>query len=187
MRYTNKAYSRNALAGLYRAARVGLVTPLRDGMNLVAKEYVAAQDAKDPGVLILSRFAGAAAEFDAALLINPYDPEAVGNAIARALSMPRDERVARHAKLYRALLDNDITEWGDRFLTALTGDVAEFSRGKDAMVAERHAADTAAGVTPARATKAGQSPPAGAVPPQAPAKARSRQPKASGRPPEDSR
>ena len=60
-------YSRTALAGLYRAARVGLVTPMRDGMNLVAKEYVAAQDAADPGVLILSRFAGAAAEFSRCL------------------------------------------------------------------------------------------------------------------------
>ena len=71
-------YSRTALAGLYRASRAALVTPLRDGMNLVAKEYVAAQDPEDPGVLILSRFAGAAVECEAALLVNPYDPEAVG-------------------------------------------------------------------------------------------------------------
>ncbi|HEX4078173.1 MAG TPA: trehalose-6-phosphate synthase [Rhizomicrobium sp.] len=121
VRYTNRPYSRTALAGLYRASRVALVTPLRDGMNLVSKEYVAAQDPADPGVLILSRFAGAAAEFGAsALLVNPYDPEAVGAAIARAIAMPREERVARHAKLFEALERNDVAAWGDRFLSALT-------------------------------------------------------------------
>jgi trehalose 6-phosphate synthase len=121
LRYTNRPYTRTALAGLYRLARVGIVTPLRDGMNLVAKEYVAAQDPEDPGVLILSRFVGAAAEFDHALIVNPYDPEAVGAAMCRALEMPLDERIDRHHKLYQALLDNDIRHWGDRFLTALTG------------------------------------------------------------------
>ncbi len=120
MRYTNRVYSRTVLSGLYRTARVGLVTPLRDGMNLVCKEYVAAQDSEDPGVLILSRFAGAAAEFDTALLVNPYDPETVGAAIARALIMPRDERIARHKKLRERLLKNDISTWGDRFLAALS-------------------------------------------------------------------
>src|SRR6202041_3994524 len=95
IRYVNRAYSHTTLAGLYRAARVGLVTPMRDGMNLVAKEYVAAQDPDDPGVLILSRFAGAADEFREALLVNPYDPDAVGAAIARAVAMPSDERKAR--------------------------------------------------------------------------------------------
>ena len=85
IRYVNRAYSRTALAGLYRASRVGLVTPLRDGMNLVAKEYVAAQDPDDPGVLVLSRFAGAAHECKEALLVNPYDTEAVAAAINRAL------------------------------------------------------------------------------------------------------
>jgi len=119
VRYTNRAYSRTVLSGLYRSARVGLVTPLRDGMNLVCKEYVAAQDEEDPGVLILSRFAGAAAEFGAALLVNPYDPETVGAAIARAFVMPRDERIARHKELQEALLKNDIASWGDRFLNAL--------------------------------------------------------------------
>ena len=97
LRYINKAHSRTALAGLYRAARAGLVTPLRDGMNLVAKEFVAAQDADDPGVLILSRFAGAAHECAAALLVNPYDPEGVAIAINRALAMPLEERRQRHA------------------------------------------------------------------------------------------
>jgi trehalose 6-phosphate synthase len=119
LRYVNRPYSRTALAGLYRAARVGLVTPMRDGMNLVAKEYVASQDPDDPGVLILSRFAGAADEMRAALLVNPYDPDAVGAAIARAMAMPRDERKSRHAELYATLLDNDIGDWGDRFLKAL--------------------------------------------------------------------
>ena len=90
-------------------------------MNLVAKEYVAAQDPEDPGVLILSRFVGAAAEFGDALLVNPYDTEAVGAAICRALEMPLAERIERHRKLYQALLDNDIRHWGDRFLTALAG------------------------------------------------------------------
>jgi trehalose 6-phosphate synthase len=122
VRYVNRAYSRTALAGLYRTARAGLVTPLRDGMNLVAKEYVAAQDAADPGVLILSRFTGAAAEFkQGALLVNPYDPDSVAAAIARALAMPLTERKSRHATLYAALLANDISQWGDRFLSALMG------------------------------------------------------------------
>jgi trehalose 6-phosphate synthase len=121
LRYVNRPYSRTALSGLYRLARVGIVTPLRDGMNLVAKEYVAAQDPEDPGVLILSRFVGAAAEFGDALLVNPYDTEAVGSAICRALEMPLAERIERHRKLYGALLDNDIRHWGDRFLTSLAG------------------------------------------------------------------
>jgi trehalose 6-phosphate synthase len=119
VRYVNRAYSRTALAGLYRAARVGLVTPMRDGMNLVAKEYVASQDAENPGVLILSRFAGAADEFRDALLVNPYDPDAVAAAIARAMAMPLAERKQRHAELYAALLRGDISRWGDRFLKAL--------------------------------------------------------------------
>ena len=119
IRYVNKAHSRTALAGLYRCSRAALVTPLRDGMNLVAKEYVAAQDPDDPGVLILSRFAGAALELDAALLVNPYDSEAVAGAIARALSMPLDERRARHEALYHAVAANDIKFWADRFLDAL--------------------------------------------------------------------
>jgi trehalose 6-phosphate synthase len=122
MRYVNRPYSRTALSGLYRGARVGLVTPLRDGMNLVAKEYVAAQDSGDPGVLILSRFAGAAAEFrEGALLVNPYDPDAVAAAIARAMAMPLAERKSRHAALSATLLRNDISKWGDKFLSSLMG------------------------------------------------------------------
>ncbi len=119
VRYINKAHSRTALAGLYRAARVGLVTPLRDGMNLVAKEYVAAQNPEGPGVLVLSRFAGSARECTAALLVNPYDPEGVAIAINRALSMPLEERLQRHAVNFRALVQNDLGRWAERFLDAL--------------------------------------------------------------------
>jgi trehalose 6-phosphate synthase len=119
IRYVNRVYSRSVLAGLYRTARVGLVTPLRDGMNLVAKEYVAAQDPDDPGVLILSRFAGAAVEGKRALLVNPYDAESVAGAIVQALAMPREERRNRHAALLQAILKNDVKKWQTDFLDAL--------------------------------------------------------------------
>ena len=119
LRYINKAHSRTALAGLYRAARAALVTPLRDGMNLVAKEYVAAQNPDDPGVLVLSRFAGAAHECAAALLVNPYDPEGVGAAINRALAMPLAERRERHSHNFRVLAQNDLARWAERFLSTL--------------------------------------------------------------------
>lgn len=120
IRYVNRTYSRKALAGLYRSARVCLVTPLRDGMNLVAKEYIAAQDRNDPGVLILSRFAGAAAECAEALRVNPYDHESVANSIARALAMPLDERRARYDALFGVIAKNDVDAWGTKFLAALT-------------------------------------------------------------------
>ena len=120
IRYVNRPHSRTTLAGLYRSSRAALVTPLRDGMNLVAKEYVAAQDPEDPGVLILSRFAGAAVECQAALLVNPYDQEAVAAAIDQALSMPLEERRARHGSLIKVLSENDIKYWGTRFIAALT-------------------------------------------------------------------
>lgn len=119
IRYVNRAYSRSALAGLYRLSRAALVTPLRDGMNLVAQEYVAAQNPEDPGVLVLSRFAGAALECKAALLVNPYDPEAVGEAIAQALSMPFEERRDRHREMIQNLSAIDVKFWGDRFIDAL--------------------------------------------------------------------
>jgi trehalose 6-phosphate synthase len=126
IRYVNRVYSRSVLAGLYRTARVGLVTPLRDGMNLVAKEYIAAQDPEDPGVLILSRFAGAALDCRRALLVNPYDPESVAGAIAQALAMPLEERRARHQELLARVCENDIDKWHREFLTALQGeDVVE--------------------------------------------------------------
>jgi len=121
IRYLNRAYSRSGLAGLYRSARAALVTPLRDGMNLVAKEYVAAQDVSDPGVLILSRFAGAAAECQHALLVNPYDADSVAAAIARALEMPLEERRERHNANLAVLGRNGGTVWSLRFLKSLAG------------------------------------------------------------------
>ena len=119
IRYVNRGYPRDRLAGIYRAAKVGLVTPLRDGMNLVAKEYIAAQDPDDPGVLILSRFAGAAEQLTEALLINPYSAEEVADAIKQALEMPLEERKAR----WRACMDNveaeDVTWWLKSFTDVL--------------------------------------------------------------------
>ncbi|HMI10273.1 MAG TPA: alpha,alpha-trehalose-phosphate synthase (UDP-forming) [Bradyrhizobium sp.] len=128
IRYVNRAYSRATLAGLYRGARAGLVTPLRDGMNLVAKEYIAAQNPDDPGVLILSRFAGAAHECKAALLVNPYDPDSVAVAIEQALSMPLAERRERHTAMFRVLSHNDIQHWADRFLTELQREPTTLNR-----------------------------------------------------------
>jgi trehalose 6-phosphate synthase len=122
IRYVNRVHSRSVLAGLYRTARVGLVTPLRDGMNLVAKEYVAAQDPNNPGVLILSRFAGAAVEGKRAVLVNPYDPESVAGAIAQALTMPLEERRERHAALLRANSEHNVDKWQTDFLDALRAD-----------------------------------------------------------------
>ncbi len=119
IRYVNRVYARSVLAGLYRTARVGLVTPLRDGMNLVAKEYVAAQDPDDPGVLILSRFAGAAVDGKRALLVNPYDAESVASAIAQAVAMPHEERRERHAALLHGIMENNVNKWQMDFLDAL--------------------------------------------------------------------
>ncbi len=119
IRYINRTIKRATLAGLYRMSDVGLVTPLRDGMNLVAKEFVAAQDGDDPGVLVLSRFAGAAAELSSALIVNPYDLDSTGNAIARALSMPREDRVARWRDMFDGLMKNDVSAWAGNFLGAL--------------------------------------------------------------------
>jgi trehalose 6-phosphate synthase len=100
-------------------ARVGLVTPLRDGMNLVAKEYVAAQDPDDPGVLILSRFAGAANQLREALLVNPNTPEEIADALKRALAMGREERIRRWRALNENVQREDVTAWRDAFVAAL--------------------------------------------------------------------
>lgn len=121
LRYLNKSFRRRTLAGFFRLARVGLVTPMRDGMNLVAKEYVACQYPENPGVLILSGFAGAARELDAALIVNPYDVEGVAEALQQALTMPLTERKERHAVLMNVLRRHDIAAWRDAFVTALTG------------------------------------------------------------------
>lgn len=121
IRYINKPIGHAALAGLYRLARVGLVTPLRDGMNLVAKEYVAAQSSENPGVLVLSRFAGAAAELDSALLVNPYDSEATAATIKRALDMPLDERKERWSAMMATVETNTVDRWCANFLAVLGG------------------------------------------------------------------
>lgn len=120
IRYVNQGYPRDVLAGIYRAARIGLVTPLRDGMNLVAKEFVAAQDPHDPGVLILSRFAGAAAQMPQAILCNPYSAEDVADAIDKALRMPRKERIERWKPMFDMVRNEDVVWWRKRFLEVLT-------------------------------------------------------------------
>jgi trehalose 6-phosphate synthase len=119
IRYLNHSYNRDHIAGLYRAARIGLVTPLRDGMNLVAKEFVAAQDPDDPGVLILSRFAGAASQMSSALIVNPYSFEDVADAIVKALDMPKAERVERWTSLMAGVVREDAASWRSGFLKAL--------------------------------------------------------------------
>jgi trehalose 6-phosphate synthase len=119
IRYVNQGYSRDVLAGIYRAAKIGLVTPLRDGMNLVAKEYVAAQDPLDPGVLILSRFAGAAVQLSEAVLINPYSAEEIADAIVLALGMDKAERIRRWRLLMDSVETQDVVWWRQRFVAAL--------------------------------------------------------------------
>lgn len=119
LRYVNRAYRRDELAGMYRAAAIGLVTPLRDGMNLVAKEYVAAQDPEDPGVLVLSEFAGAAAQLRAALIVNPMSREDVAEAIRRGLAMPRAERRSRWRDLIAEVRRMPVEAWRDAFVAAL--------------------------------------------------------------------
>jgi trehalose 6-phosphate synthase len=117
--YINRNYRRDELAGIYRAARIGLVTPLRDGMNLVAKEYVAAQNPDNPGVLILSRFAGAAMQMRDALIVNPFSPEEVSEALKRALTMDLRERTRRWESLFHGVKTDDVSAWRDNFVQAL--------------------------------------------------------------------
>jgi trehalose 6-phosphate synthase len=124
IRYVNQGYRRPSLSGFYRAADIGLVTPLRDGMNLVAKEYVAAQDPENPGVLILSRFAGAAHQMGDALLVNPYSKDDISDAIRNALVMPRDERVRRWRALIDGVRRDDVLAWRRTFVEALAGEKA---------------------------------------------------------------
>ena len=119
VRYIHQTLARESVAGLCRAAAVGLVTPLRDGMNLVAKEYVAAQDPADPGVLVLSRFAGAAEQLHEALQVNPYDVHGTAAALQQALQMPLDERRARHQRLLQRIRAQDVHWWRQAFLDAL--------------------------------------------------------------------
>jgi trehalose 6-phosphate synthase len=119
LRYVNRAFSRLVLAGFYRASRIGLVTPLRDGMNLVAKEFVAAQNPEDPGVLVLSRFAGAAVELKAALLVNPYDADDIAAAVHRGLRMTLEERQMRWKHMMDVISHNTVTTWREAFLSSL--------------------------------------------------------------------
>jgi len=119
IRYLNRTFRRDQLAGIYRAAKVGLVTPLRDGMNLVAKEYVAAQNPDDPGVLILSRFAGAAEQMGEALLVNPFSREELSEAIKTALTMPLEERIRKWKALMQVVRDTDVGIWRDSYVSAL--------------------------------------------------------------------
>ena len=119
VRYIHQTLPRDGIPGLCRAAAVGLVTPLRDGMNLVAKEYVAAQDPADPGVLVLSRFAGAAEQLQEALLVNPYDVHGTAAVVQQALQMPLQERRQRHQRLLQRIAEQDVHWWRKAFLSAL--------------------------------------------------------------------
>ncbi|RZA35701.1 MAG: alpha,alpha-trehalose-phosphate synthase (UDP-forming) [Lysobacteraceae bacterium] len=119
LRYVNRNFAHSTLTGFYRMARIGLVTPLRDGMNLVAKEFVAAQDGADPGVLVLSILAGAASEMKEALIVNPHDLDGVADAIATASTMPLTERIERWRALMDQLQENDIGTWRRRYLDTL--------------------------------------------------------------------
>ena len=119
LRYMTRAVRRQTLAGFYRIARMALVTPLRDGMNLVAKEYVAAQDPRDPGVLILSRFAGAAEELTDALIVNPFDADEIADAMHEGLSMPLEERIRRYRGLRQRVWDTTASKYCATFLAYL--------------------------------------------------------------------
>jgi trehalose 6-phosphate synthase len=121
IRYLNRDYTHATTMGFLRAAKVGLVTPVRDGMNLVAKEFVAAQDPEDPGVLILSPMAGAAEELHSALLVNPYDKCGMAEALQTALNMPLAERKERHELMMEAVRRHDIHNWYGSFVHDLTG------------------------------------------------------------------
>ena len=120
VRYIHRTVARKRIPGLCRAACVGLVTPLRDGMNLVAKEYVVAQDPQDPGVLVLSRFAGAAEQLKEALLVNPYDTQGTAQTIQQALQMPLAERQRRHGALLQRIRNQDVHWWRRTYLQALS-------------------------------------------------------------------
>ena len=120
IRYVNHGHSMQELFGAYRASDIGLVTPLRDGMNLVAKEFVAAQEDDDPGVLILSRFAGAAQQLDQALLVNPHSADDVAHAIHTAMTMSLDERKKRHQSLLKSVREENVQEWTANFLNDLS-------------------------------------------------------------------
>lgn len=114
-----KAFPRKVLAGIYRSSRACLVTPLRDGMNLVAKEYIAAQRAEDPGVLVLSRFAGAAEGLPEAVIVNPHSDEEVARGLQRALTMPLEERRDSWQAMFDRLCREDAHSWSSSFVADL--------------------------------------------------------------------
>jgi len=122
IRYVNRSFNQATLSGFYRAADIAVVTPLRDGMNLVAKEFVAAQPEDDPGVLILSSFAGAADELRQAIIINPFDADDISDSLLTALTMPLSERRERWRAMFDYLMRHDVAGWRRAFLDALSRD-----------------------------------------------------------------
>jgi trehalose 6-phosphate synthase len=122
IRYVNRSFNQSTLAGFYRVADIAVVTPLRDGMNLVAKEFVAAQDPENPGVLILSSFAGAADELPQAIIINPFDTDDIAESFETALTMPLADRRERWRAMFAHLMQNDVVAWRTAFLDALTAE-----------------------------------------------------------------
>ena len=140
IRYLYRSYPRATLARFYRDAAVGLVTPLRDGMNLVAKEFVAAQRPEDPGVLVLSRGAGASDDLPEAIVVNAVIPADVADGIARALAMPIEERIARHRALLDRVRAGSVQAWSARFLEDLDGGTRSFAAGAAAVPIRRGAA-----------------------------------------------
>jgi len=125
LRYLTHDIQRNTLAGFFRVSRVGLVTPMRDGMNLVAKEWVAAQEPDNPGVLVLSQFAGAALELPEALLVNPFDSQEIAEALHRALTMPQPERKERWDSMMERLRTTTAASWAAGFIERLSAPARE--------------------------------------------------------------
>lgn len=138
LRLMARSCARDTVAGYMREARIGLVTPLRDGMNLVAKEYIAAQDPENPGVLVLSRFAGAARQLGAAILVNPVDPDEIADAIDTALRMSRPERQDRWNACWEAIKDTSALDWGRSFVSALARVGHGLPRGAGATAPRRN-------------------------------------------------
>lgn len=120
LRFLHRAFNHRLILGFLSVARVGLVTPLRDGMNLVAKEFIAAQNPEDPGVLVLSHLAGAAEQLEEALIVNPYDPDHVADALDQAITMSLKERKERWHSLMSQVKRHDIHDWRERFLNMLS-------------------------------------------------------------------
>ncbi len=147
IRYLNKGFGRTTILGFLSISGVALVTPMRDGMNLVAKEFVAAQEPNDPGVLVLSELAGAARELTAAVIVNPYDVEDVAKGLARAIAMPREERKDRWEAMMKVLRKNNIERWKKRYLAALEQSSV---RGNEASLQEKPDEEEAAREHPSR-------------------------------------